>query len=296
MAAACAYHHAGAKRLRDENHRLPPLGTDVDPSQAREIAWLVAWHFVHQSRCRALASRRTFLSTMDGAPGADPRYLDREPRKNPLDGEHETEVVRLVEALLRHSDTAGWALHLIMNVHATMGIFQVRDEHIRSLHRLLSSKEPGRGVLSAALTYAPTPQMYQLLVGKLKTARGKVALQEGLRKGIEIEEAEVAPPRFSMGSDPWAIRHRWDAMPDRLPFGAVTPQELIEMLEERIESAVAEGKVDREAAERAIAVMSRGHTVAIEESWQQPSQDDPTDIVGLLGFVADYYSKPEDEW
>jgi len=292
MAAACVYHHEGAKRLREAEYELPPLGTDIDLPQAREIAWLVAWHFVHQSRCRALASRRAFLSTMDGAPDAAPRYLDREPRKNPLDEEHKAAVVRFVEALLGQPTTAGWALHLIMNVHATMGDFDVREDHIRSLHNLLSAEQPGSGVLSAVLTYAPTQQIYGLLIDKLRTERAKVALQEGLRKGIEIEETVVAPPRFLMGSDPWAIRHHWDAMPERLPFGAATAQELIEKLAQRIPSAVEEGKVDREQAEHAIAVLGGGHTVAIE-SWPQPSRSDLDDVLGLLSFVADFYAVTE---
>jgi hypothetical protein len=292
MAAACAYHFEGAKRLDEAGFELPILGTDVDAPQAREMAWLVAWHFVHQSRCRALASRRAFRSTMDGD-DEHPRYLDRSGRQNRLDDDHATAVVRYVDALLRHPETAGWALHLIMNVHATTGAFDVPDQHISRLHELLSPNEPGRGVLSAALTYAPPDQIYQLLLGIFKSKQAKEALQEGLRHGIAIEGSNVADPRFSMGSDPWAIRTRWYAMPDALPFDASVPQELIDRLADRVDQAVEEGKVDRDAAERAIAIMARGHTMAIE-AWPRPSKSKQDDELALLRFVADYYSDADD--
>jgi hypothetical protein len=295
MAAACVYHYDGAVRLEKAGYDLPILGVDLDAPKVREMAWLVAWHFAHQSRCRALATRRSFLSTLDHGDDEGPHYLDRAARQNQLDAEHRIAVVRYVDALLRHPETAGWALHLIMNIHTTTGTFKVSDEHIARLHKVLSPKGPGRGVLTAALTYRPTDQIHQLLLGLLKTPEGTLALQEGLRKGVEIEGTDIAEPRFAMGSDPWAIRRRWDALPADLPMGATVPQELIGGLAARVDSAVAEGEVDRAAAERAIAIMSRGHTYAAEV-WQRPPGRAGEDYLPLLKFVADYYSKPDDEW
>ena len=296
MAAACAYHFDGNVRLEEADFEPPAVRTDFDLRAAEEMAWLVAWHFARQSRCRALASRRTFLSTIDSARDTDtPRYLDRAARQNELGAEHRTAVARFVGALLRHPETAGWGLHLIMNIHATTGNFRVPEAQIARLHQTLRRNDPGRGVLSAALTYKPSGQIHNLLSGILQGESVEIALQRGLYRGVPIEGTDIAEPRFSLGADPWEVRERWGAMPNAWPFGASVPQELIAGLASRIEKADQEGKVDRADAEHALAVMARGHTVGVE-SFRRPRLSGEADYVALLSFVAKYYSKPEDEW
>lgn len=297
MAAACAYHFEGNLRLQKAEFDLPMLaGTDFDLPAVTEMAWLVAWYFAHQSRCRALASRRTFLSTVEPAGDANtPRYLDRVARQDELDAEHRNAVVRFVGALLHHSETAGWALHLIMNIHATTGRFRVPKAHIARLHQTLRPSDPDPGVLSAALTYKPSNQIYNLLSGMLRGKSAERALERGLYKGVPIEGTDITEPRFSLGADPWEIRERWDAMPNVWPFEASVPQDLIGDLASRIEKADEEGKVDRAEAEHALAVIARGHTVGIE-SYRRSRLSKEEDYVTFLGYLAKFYARHEDEW
>ena len=290
VATACAYHFRGAMRLKEAGFDLEFLaGTDVSLPQAREMAWLVEWHFAHQSRCRAIASRRTFLSTSTStAYEIGPRYLDRSLSDDTLDPEHEKAVSRVAEALLHHSETAGWALHLIMNVHSTTGLFRVSDETIAHLNAMIDPEKPCSGVISAAMTYTPTGQIVELLSRILNTQAGNQALQMRLGEGVLIDGTQTVEPRFSTSSDPWRIRDQWHATPRKLPFGVGGPTELIERLLEHLEEAVKARAVDREAALSALAIMGRGDTRAVEV-WPQQEFKDGT-FVDLLAFVAKYYA------
>lgn len=293
MAGACAYHFEGAERLRKAGHSLPILGTHFDLEKAQEMAWLVEWHFAHQSRCRALSTRRAFLSTMEREDDEqEPRYLDRATRRNPLDPEHEAQVVRYADALLRHPETRGWALHLIMNIQTTTGAFKVPNEHIADLSKVRVDDE---GLISAALTYAPGEEVQRVLQGILGSKEASWALQKRLRRGIPIEGVDVVEPRFSMGSDPWVVRARWNAMPQELPLGAGVPQELIEKLIKALDEADEE-EVDRPGGERAIAIMSQGDTRGLEvEEWGRLSRNKEKAYLDLLRRLTVYYSQNEDE-
>lgn len=287
---ATAYHFDGYKRLKDEGFE-PPLinGSTVTVEQAREMAWLVAWHFVHQSRCRAVASRRMFQSTLEAfvREGA-PRYLDRSRRQDPLDAEHGSAVVRLAKALASHPDTAGWGLHAIMNIHATMGDFNLPRDLRALLNEMLDRDKLDPGIISAALTYLPAESTRALLRSVFnENEDGKLALQRGLGRGVPVEVTDrgnptwVVEPRFAMGIDPMRARERWGAGPGKLPRGN-TIESLIERLAAAVDEAVAKEKVTRPAAERALARMRRGETWPIEAIPRDRNMDSRTDWIALL--------------
>jgi len=296
IAAAASYHLDGAKRLREAGFNISAVtGVDVNRREVEEMQWMIAWHFAHQSRCRAVASRRTFLSTVEDWDVGGPRYLDRSVRQDSLHEEHELAVTRLVDALLRFPDTAGWALHLIMNLHTTTGMFTVPEDHIAHLDSVLSSGDLGEGVISAAITYMPSEQVQELLRKYLEDGNGRRALQVGLGKGVAIGGTQVAEPRFSLGRDPWAIRERWRAMP-RLPFGA-QPRELIERLAARVDEAVDGKLVDRETAEQALTEMRRGQTEVAEELSRRKrpgrKRDEEDEYLELLVFICSKHASDQ---
>ena len=289
-AAASAYHHAGVERVLAAGLRSrPTLGPVVSLEEALEMAWLLEWHFAHQSRCRAVASRRTFLSTVEDFHIGAPRYLDRAVRQDALDEDQELAVIGVVDALLSHEETVGWALHLIMNIHTTTGTFVVPEDQIVRLDEVLRRQGPDKAVVSAAITYMPADQIQELLTDIFGGEKGKSALQRGLGQGVQLEEGtQVVEPRFSMGTDPWAIRDRWRATA-RLPFPEA-PTELIERLAERVDKAV-----DKETAERVLVMMRRGQTEAaeayqrdLEKGRGRKRRDDP--YVQLLDFICRFHS------
>ncbi|HEU4945231.1 MAG TPA: hypothetical protein VFT10_08720, partial [Solirubrobacterales bacterium] len=296
FAAACSYHFRGYRRLIAEKFDPPLVAADgLSPAQAREMAWLVAWHFAHQSRCRAVVSRRTFQSTVETVDRVDdPRYLDRYRRQDPLDAEHETAVLHFAEALLEHRETAGWALHLIMNIHSTTGSFDVPDALIARFGEALKNDAPDPAVVSAALTYMPAEDIRKLLAPILKRDEGREALQRGLGQGVPIEPTVdgettwVVEPHFAMSGDPWAVRKRWKAAPRKLPFGRSNVRELIERLDSSVDDAVEGGLVDRGTAEGALATLRRGDTRPLELSTRDRNLAHDN-YPALLKFVCDYF-------
>jgi hypothetical protein len=295
VSAASAYHLDGYRRLTKEGFK-PPLinGSAVSLDRAREMAWLIAWHFVLQSRCRAVVSRRTFQSTLDALLRDDtPRYLDRSRRQNPLDAEHKRAVVSLAKALARYPETAGWGIHMVMNVHATTGSFGLPGSLSAMFSENLNRQQPDPGTVSAALTYMPAEDTRVLLEPILEDDKdkGRIALQNGLGRGVPVETTDqgditrVVGPRFAMGLDPMKTRKRWGAGPKSLPRG-LTIESLIESISGVVEEAVAEKRVERAAAIEAIARLRRGETWPIEVISRDRNLDSQAHLSSQAGLIA----------
>lgn len=117
----------------------------------------------------------------------------------------------------------------------------------------------------------------------------------GLGEGVDVEGTWVAEPRFSLGSNPWAIRDRWRATP-KVPFN-VSPQELIERLAAHVDEAVDNQLVERDIAEGVLRQMRRGQLGAAEVFKQRESKtgENGNDYVQLLVYVCDHSaSRPAD--
>lgn len=296
FAAACAYHFHGTHRLREYRLHVPTIGVELSDAQAREVAWIVEWHFAHQSRCRAMASRRNFLSTVgDPEDASAPRYLDRVTRPHALDPDHEVLIVLMAEALLRRPETAGWALHLIINVQATMGTFTVPDAQIAALNELLDNPEfMDDAVLSAAITYAPPIIIKEVMLAAIATPRGSEQLQRRLSSGVIAASSEVLEPRFSACANPWATRDRWQATPKQLPFGVGDPLALIALLDGRRREAVERGFLSEEAAERVLMTLRRGDTIAVEAVAHERKLG-PEEEINLLVHASGYLEARDEQ-
>ena len=284
--AACAYHFQGAQRLRKLGfEELGPHGGEGGLAEAKAIAWIVEWHFVHQSRCRAITSRRTFLSTVDGFVQDDaPRYLDRTLHPRPLEAEHVKAAIQCIDALLAHEETAGWALHLIMNLQATTGSFHVPGDRIAKLAAIDARCD---AVLSAALTYKPSKQIQALLLPLLEAQEGKENLQSRLGQGVCVDGVTVCEPRFSMGADPWKIRTRWNASPANLPFDIVDPLELIGGLAASAEQVVESGRAEQRHVALALTRMRRGDTCSVEGALWREKRADKEGFAMVLALEAE---------
>ena len=304
--AACAYHFDGFERLRSERFDPPILvGASAELDEAEEMAWIVAWHFVHQCRCRAAASRRIFQSTIDAFVRTDlPRYLDRSRHQDPLGAQHQAAVLNVIEALACHDETAGWGVHLMMNVQATMGSFDLPNELGARLSDRLYGKPPGPGMISAALTYMPSEEVRNLLEPVLENEVGKEMLQKGLGLGVVVEvvgaeKTRVVEPRFVMGADALEIRDRWNAGPHALPFEHSSLSELIERIAEGAEEAIEEELVDRQLGEQAMATIRRGYTMPIEVVTRNrnldPGRDYTSLFVHLCVLLKDDFSRMADD-
>lgn len=303
--AACAYHFDGFERLRSERFDPPVLaGASADLDEAEEMAWVVAWHFVHQCRCRAAASRRIFQSTIDAFMQTDlPRYLDRSRRQDPLRARHQTAVLNVIEALAYHDETAGWGVHFMMNVQATMGSFYLTNGLGTRLSDRLHGKPPDPGVISAALTYMPSEDARNLLEPILENELGNEMLQKGLGLGVVVEVAgaektRVIEPRFVMGADALEIRERWNAGPHALPFEHSSLFELIEEIAQGAQKAIEEELVDHQLGEQAMAVIRRGYTKPIEvvarDKNLDPARDYTSLFVRLCILLKDDFSEMAD--
>lgn len=288
IAAACAYHHHGAERLRDDGFKRElQLAVPANPDRecAEEMAWLVRWHFAHQSRCRALASRRTFLSTIDGWEKSAPRYLDRLERKDPLSPQQTAAIVRYIDALMSRPETADWALHLAMNIHTTTGSFDLHGDRIGRFREALEGRPLGEGVLTAALTYNPKGPVAEL-IRDLLTEGDKSALRDRIGDGVEVDGTKMLQPRFAMWEDPFAIRNRW-RLTKKLPLKAGGPHELLEKVAAHLGTTVERGFLTRQQAEHAFSTLWRGD-LRFAESYRRRSLDisEEDEIIQLLQVIA----------
>jgi hypothetical protein len=161
----------------------------LSPEQAQHAAELIQWHFVHQSRARALLYRR------DLEP-AHAYLLHREtpPTGRTLSVEEQKRCRHLIERLAAHIEYAGWALHLAMNIHATRGEMNPAVLADLSPARLA---EGDLGVVTAVLTYKIPQPLQHLLVDYFKEDVNRTALLDAMRDGPVVWGTRVTAPRFN---------------------------------------------------------------------------------------------------
>lgn len=200
-AAAAAYHWDGAARLVSLGLPNPIDGLGyVSEAAAREMRWVVEWHFVNQSRNRALASRRFFRSTRSTLVAPDqPRLLSRKPLKRILPAPAAHAVSQVVTQMGRFPSTAGWGFHMIANVFATSGQFD-----LPKLAPILENAEiDDHGMVWSAVTYEVSRRLGQALQGTLRTGGGSDAVQRALAGELEVDGTSIRTPRFVTCVDPW---------------------------------------------------------------------------------------------
>jgi hypothetical protein len=203
-ALTCLYHPAGLK-LFEELGRDSPLGdiNNLSEEQVEYAAALVRWHHVHQSRGRALLTRRRLEP-------AEPDYLRRTGHEDSLSERDTRTIQKFVERMAACPPYAGWAVHLGFNLRCTTGKFD--DDFLGRCVDLVESKDDG--LVTAVLTYWVPGGALEQVRRYFKRPENRSLLLKRMREGCAVEcltpstKAHIAPPRFAAWRDPHAIHHQ----------------------------------------------------------------------------------------
>ncbi|MGA9285247.1 MAG: hypothetical protein WBV85_07375 [Solirubrobacteraceae bacterium] len=203
IALTCLYHPAGLE-LFDDLGRDSPLADigNLTEGQIAMAAAMVRWHYVHQSRGRALLTRRRLEP-------ACPELLRRDERDRLVPKTEAEAINKFVTRMAHFRAHRGWAVHLGFNLRCTSGKFDDRflGRYIREMDWT------DDGVVTAALTYripggalAPIQEYFRLPTNRQR-------LIDAMLEGCRIESlspsasASVEPPRFMAGRIPQQV-HR----------------------------------------------------------------------------------------
>ena len=191
-----AYHPGGAREMIGHRTLVTDTTVGLDDEQHEFAAGLVAWHFIHQSRARALLSRQ---------PWVDKDFLCRSTYQS-RQGEGADDVERLVRSLARQPFTAPWAFHVVCNIMSNPSAAPITGEIIEVASEALAASPPGHaGVVSAAATYESARTFERELQGYFAEAASREALLDALAGGMLIDDTIVAPPRFVYALQPEVI-------------------------------------------------------------------------------------------
>jgi hypothetical protein len=182
-----AYHPAGAQAMISHTTLITDTTVGLDDEQRAFAAGLVGWHFVHQSRARALLNRQ---------PWVDKDFLCRSTYRERA-GAGADDVERLVLSLAQGATTAPWAFHVVCNIMSNPSAAPIKPEVVELGGRALALAPAGHpGVVTAAATYESSRLFTAELVEYFKDADARDALLEALAAGVVIDGTRVAPPRF----------------------------------------------------------------------------------------------------
>jgi hypothetical protein len=236
--AGAAYHFKSSSGLSQLGLRNPiDRFSGATHEQARAMAWLVAWHFLHQSRIRSLVSRRDFRSTRNDPGSERTHLLNRSACEKALATDHADALSRVAGEMAKFDDTAGWAVHLILNANATLGEFAVPD-----LPRWLEiTTSADTGLIGAAITYGMHPETEKALARFMRHDDAEEALLAALGEGLSVFDTVLRPPRFLAVSEHWRTRARWsiDNEPlERLGLPFADPEKMMGLFRAAVPQAV----------------------------------------------------------
>jgi hypothetical protein len=139
-----------------------------------------------------------------------------------------------------HHETAGWAVHLVLNANATLGRFDVPDL-AKWLER---TPRTDAGLIGAAITYGAHEPHERLIARRLGHVEAHEAMQSALGEGLKVNETVLHPPRFLASSEHWRARARWgvnnEAL-ERLGLPFADPDALLQLLREATPDAIKQG-------------------------------------------------------
>lgn len=203
-ALTCLYHPAGLK-LFEELGRDSPLGdiNNLNEEQIEQAVAMVRWHHVHQSRGRALLTRRRLEP-------AEPDYLRRTGHKDPISEQDARTIQKFIEKMASFPRHAGWAAHLGFNLRCTAGKFD--DGFLGRCVDLVADEDDG--FVTAVLTYWVPGGALEQSRRYFETPANRSLLLRRMREGCTIEgfanstRAHISPPRFAAWRDPHAVHHQ----------------------------------------------------------------------------------------
>jgi hypothetical protein len=201
VALTCLYNPRGQKLFEDLELESPLAGiSNLNGGQMEKAAEMIRWHYVHQSRGRALLTRRRLEP-------ADPHLLNRQESEKLVPKAQARAIKGFVERMCHFPAYRGWAIHLAFNLWCTAGEFE--DGFLAKL--IAQANDDDLGMVTAALTYqipgAAQDQMQQYFSAQANRERLLTVMLEG----CEIDTltacaaAEVCPPRFMAGRIPQLV-------------------------------------------------------------------------------------------
>jgi hypothetical protein len=245
LALTCLYHPAGLA-LFAELGRVSPLAdiSNLSERQVAQASAMVRWHYVHQSRGRALLTRRRLEP-------AAPELLRREQRERRIPMTEADAIIKFIKRMAHFSEHRGWAIHLAFNLLCTAGTFD--DRLLGPLMRDLSDADDG--VVTAALTYRISGGAHAQIQEYFRRPTNANRLLDVMLDGCQVrsvspsDEAVVGPPRFMAGRSPQAVHEELDTQwQHRLrDITGLNDPELPRRIYEILNEAEAEGFVDTES-------------------------------------------------
>jgi len=294
FAAAAAYHRPGLDVLLAHGLENPLQWTADAHRHPDIVAWLLQWHVAHQARVHALVTRQSFL-TVDSD---EIKYLGRGRCENraPLPQDQANGLHALIGHLLRSVPNAGWAIHLAVNVNAVAGEFDTSDlaDHVGRI------EQTDAGLAGCALYDVPDP--LHLPLADHFRGRGRRALLQMLGVGFEFEGVQIAPPRFRLTANGWALRKRW-GLPDAelgeiLGSSLEDPAGTLAVLMEHAEEALGAG-ADESGLQEVFLRFGRGDTDALEllplrEARYSEQDSDGVSVVAMVLAEASLILAPDE--
>jgi hypothetical protein len=203
FALTTLYHPAAEELFREAGRRSPlDYVESLDVRQVAEAAAMIRWHYVHQSRARALLPRRRLEPT-------NPDYLRRTEQTRDLPADRERHARALITKMASFQPHIGWSVHLGMNLYWTAGRFDC--DFLGPCIDL--AEDDDLGLITAAATYAIPSGALEATKRYFARDENCRALRRRLREGSDIShpkrklEVKVSPPRFNAGRNPHGM-HR----------------------------------------------------------------------------------------
>jgi hypothetical protein len=209
MLCSSLHHPEGFDLLAEQVDELPLQidGHSFSEEDAEMASFMISWHFVHQSRARALLYRRSLepahsylLHRIPGKlqPALVPALVER--------------CKRVVEQLSQFQEHAGWAIHLAMSIRVQRGGFDpsFAAQHIADL------SDGDQGAIAAAMTYEIPPVLRTSFLAYFERRANLDALLDAMSKPHEIDGVTVGPPPFCASRLPWhlygALEIEWERL------------------------------------------------------------------------------------
>lgn len=193
---SCFYHSKGAAVLRENG--IATLPTDsveqrLSAKDADAAARIIRWHFIHQSRVRAMLYRRDMeplhAHLISRVPMPDAEQLSRKAAED---------CERMVRALAGYSkgksssEHAGWAVHLAMSIATTRTGFD--PGCMAPVIGKLDKRDPG--LITGVLTYGVPEALVVPVVAYFSDEENRDALLAALENPLEVDGVRVGPPLY----------------------------------------------------------------------------------------------------
>jgi|GEM_PF-3306775 len=246
IALACLYHPAGVELLRlvERDSPLANIG-NLNEEQMEKAAELVRWHYIHQSRGRALLTRRRLEP-------ASPDLLRRQANPQTVPKLEAETIKKFVQRMADFPHLRGWAIHLGFNLRCTVGEF--KDGFLGPL--VENAELQDLGLATAALTYWIPAGAHDQVQRYFAEDVNRKLLLDTMRDGHAVDgittytEGRLRPPRFMAGRMPHEVHMQlnttWRGSLRQVhptPVAADFPREVQRILVE----ASKEGFVDEES-------------------------------------------------